>query len=126
MICDRCGADHLVDGVKASEVPEEWCRGALFQQVGRLKYEIVALRSELVEAKRNQDHCPSVEERIKLTEERDDWQTKYEHVLGLLRDTKMKHGTCQPRSRKACTACDAQEILDQIVKDWKGFTMVLS
>lgn len=57
---------------------------------------------------------------------RDDWQAKYEHVLGLLRDTKMRHGTCQPRSRKACTACNAQEELDKIVKDWKGFTIVPS
>jgi len=37
MICERCGSDHLVEGVKASEVPEEWCRGALVSEVGRWK-----------------------------------------------------------------------------------------
>jgi len=55
-----------------------------------------------------------------------DERAQKEHILGLLRDTKMEHGTCQPRSRKACTACNAQEQLDKIVKDWKGFTIVLS
>lgn len=70
-------------------------------------------------------HCHH-KRRHDLEKERDDWQAKYEHVLGLLRDTKIQHGTCQPRSRKACTACNAQELLDKIMKDWKGFTMVLS
>lgn len=56
----------------------------------------------------------------------EDERTAKEHILGLLRDTKMQHGTCQPRSRKACTACNAQEELDKIVKNWKGFTMALS
>ena len=43
--------------------------------------------------------------------------------MGLLRDTKMQHGTCQPRSRKACTACNAQEELDRLISEWKGFTL---
>lgn len=49
-----------------------------------------------------------------------------EHLLGLLRDTKMEHGTCKPRSRKACTACNAQAELDMIVENWKGFPIVPS
>jgi len=52
-----------------------------------------------------------------------DEKAKYEHVMGLLRDTKMQHGTCQPRSRKACTACNAQEELDRLISEWKGFTL---
>lgn len=56
---------------------------------------------------------------------RDDGAQK-EHLLGLLRDTKMRHGTCQPRSQKACTACNALDELDKIVKSWPGHTMVLS
>jgi hypothetical protein len=63
-----------------------------------------------------------LEEIEQLKEER----RQKEHILGLLRDTKMEHGICQPRSRKACTACNAQELLDTIVKGWKGFTMELS
>lgn len=70
-------------------------------------------------------HC--AQKRINdVAKERDEEQAQKEHILGLLRDTKMEHGTCEPRSRKACTACNAQEELDKIVKDWKGFTMVLS
>jgi hypothetical protein len=61
-----------------------------------------------------------------LIEKLEDEQAQKERILGLLRDTKMQHGTCQPRSRKACTACNAQEELDKITKDWKGPTMVLS
>lgn len=63
-----------------------------------------------------------LEEIEKLKDER----RQKESILGMLRDTKMKHGTCQPRSRKACTACNAQEELDKIVAAWKGFTMELS
>ena len=44
----------------------------------------------------------------------------YDHVLGLIRSTKMYHGTCKPRERKACTACNAQEELDKILSGWKG------
>lgn len=70
----------------------------------------------------NRDRVRAEKELETLKEER----RKKEHILGLLRDTKMKHGTCQPRSRKACTACNAQEDLDKIVEEWKGFTMELS
>lgn len=56
----------------------------------------------------------------------EDERAKREHLLGLIRNTKLQHGTCQPRSRKACTACNSQEELDQILKDWNGFTMTLS
>lgn len=39
MNCERCGADHLEVGVSAKEIPEEWCRGALFQKIEHLKRE---------------------------------------------------------------------------------------
>lgn len=49
-----------------------------------------------------------------------------DEILGLLRDVKLKHGTCLPRSRKACTNCSAQDRLDKIVGDWKGPRVELS
>lgn len=36
MLCERCGMDHLVDGVVTTEIPDEWCRGALVSEVTRL------------------------------------------------------------------------------------------
>lgn len=46
-----------------------------------------------------------------------------EHILGLLRNTKRPHGLCQPRDRRACTACNSQEALDKILSEWKGPTI---
>lgn len=63
---------------------------------------------------------------LAVCQERDDALAKYEHVMGLLRDSKMKHGLCQPRSRKACTACNAKDEIEKMVAEWPGFTMVLS
>lgn len=59
----------------------------------------------------------------KLERRRRDELTEKEHILSLLRDTKMKHGLCQPRERKACTACGAKEHLDEILSKWKGVTI---
>lgn len=53
-------------------------------------------------------------------------RAKYEGIMELLRDSRMKHGTCKPRSRKACTACNAQEILDKRIAQWRGPTIALS
>lgn len=55
-----------------------------------------------------------------------DAELREEHLLDLLRATKMKHGICQPRERKACTACNAQEELDAILAKWKGPVLRLS
>lgn len=63
---------------------------------------------------------------VQVEEEREEERRKREHILGLLRNTKMEHGICKPRSRKACTACNSQDELDKIVAGWKGFTMELS
>ena len=41
-------------------------------------------------------------------------------IMQLYEATKMEHGTCQPRERKACTACNAKDELDQLLADWKG------
>ena len=53
----------------------------------------------------------------------DDYQQKYEQVMDLLRQSRMPHGRCQPRSRKACTACNAQDRLDRLIAEWKGPTI---
>lgn len=50
----------------------------------------------------------------------------YHHVMSLLRNTKMEHGLCQPRERRACTHCNAIEELDKLLKDYKGARIVAS
>ncbi len=53
-------------------------------------------------------------------------RARRDEVLGLLRNMKLEHGTCQPRERKACTNCNSKERLDKIVDDWKGHRLELS
>lgn len=59
-------------------------------------------------------------------EETAEERAKYDGLMQLLKDSKMKHGTCKPRSRKACTACNAQEQLDALVAKWRGPFLTLS
>lgn len=47
-------------------------------------------------------------------------ESSYHRVMHLLRATKMPHGLCHPRERKACTACNAQDKLDQLIAEYKG------
>lgn len=42
------------------------------------------------------------------------------NVLSLVRSTFMEHGLCEPRSRKACSACNARDKLREIIEAWKG------
>jgi hypothetical protein len=56
----------------------------------------------------------AADERLKADSE------AYHRVMQRLRDTKRPHGLCQPRERRACTHCNAQDELDEMVKDYKG------
>jgi hypothetical protein len=49
-----------------------------------------------------------------------DDQREYHEIMRLLRDSRMEHGTCEPRSRKACTACNARDELNARVKAYRG------
>lgn len=44
----------------------------------------------------------------------------YHSLMSLLRDAQLPHGRCQPRERRACTHCNAQEEIDEMVKGYKG------
>jgi hypothetical protein len=44
----------------------------------------------------------------------------YHRLMSLLRDAQLPHGKCQPRSRRACTHCNAREEIDEMVKGYKG------
>ena len=44
----------------------------------------------------------------------------YHKVMGYLRAMRKEHGLCQPRERKACTACNAKDNLDVMVDAYKG------
>lgn len=45
---------------------------------------------------------------------------RYHRVMGLIGDTQMAHGKCQPRSDKACTACNAQDALSKLLAAYGG------
>lgn len=53
-------------------------------------------------------------------------QQQYHQVMGLLRDMQMEHGTCQPRERRACTACNAKDDLDKLLAEYKGQPIALA
>lgn len=44
----------------------------------------------------------------------------YHRAMQCLSDMKMEHGLCQPRSRKACTNCNAADILEAMQSAYKG------
>lgn len=48
----------------------------------------------------------------------------YHRIMRLLLDMRMPHGTCQPRGRRACTACNAAEALDEALAGYKGSPVV--
>lgn len=47
-------------------------------------------------------------------------------VMSLLQAMQMEHGLCEPRSRRACTHCNAKDDLDALVKAYKGHPVVLA
>ena len=99
---------------------EHICQGMMYRQS-----EIRSLRTHLEGVERDREQfrrrVATLEKRIvEVAKDARDQRAGRDHILGLLRSTKMKHGTCQPRERKACTACNAQEKLDKIVSEWKG------
>jgi len=49
-----------------------------------------------------------------------DYEDKYHNVMELLKQTKMKHGLCKPRERRACTHCNALDDLDKLISEYKG------
>jgi hypothetical protein len=46
--------------------------------------------------------------------------------MNALKWTKREHGLCQPRSRRACSHCNALETIDQMIADYKGPRIILS
>lgn len=54
------------------------------------------------------------------------YEALYNRVMSLLRNTKMPHGLCEPRERKACTHCNAEEELDKMLSEYKGARIVQS
>ncbi len=53
-------------------------------------------------------------------------EAKYHDIMTTLRQTQMKHGTCKPRERRACTACNAAERLDYLLSKYKGPPVALA
>lgn len=46
--------------------------------------------------------------------------SEYHRVMRLLLDMRRPHGTCEPRERRACTACNAAEALEKLLARYKG------
>lgn len=44
----------------------------------------------------------------------------YQIVMSLLKNTKLPHGLCQPREKRACTNCNAREKLNELIENYKG------
>lgn len=47
-------------------------------------------------------------------------EESFHQIMRLLKDAKLPHGRCQPRSDKACTHCNAQDELDTRLTAYKG------
>jgi hypothetical protein len=45
---------------------------------------------------------------------------KFHRLMALLRNTKMKHGLCKPRERRACTHCNALDDIEAMIKEYRG------
>ena len=50
----------------------------------------------------------------------------YHRVMGWLRATKMQHGQCQPRERRACTHCNAVDNLEAAITAYRGPLIILA
>jgi hypothetical protein len=48
----------------------------------------------------------------------------YFDAMDAWKRTKMKHGLCEPRSRKACSHCNAVDALDAMLSKYKGRRIV--
>lgn len=51
MDCSRCGIDHLEEGAIVDQIPEYMCRGAIWQEMDRLRRELKEKELQLSEAK---------------------------------------------------------------------------
>lgn len=47
-------------------------------------------------------------------------EQEYHRVMALLQNTRMEHGLCQPRERRACTHCNAVDDLNKLMEEYKG------
>lgn len=54
-----------------------------------------------------------------------DYEQLYNRVMSLLRATRIEHGLCEPRERRACTHCNAVDDLKKMVDEYKGARIVL-
>lgn len=51
---------------------------------------------------------------------------KYHRVMSYLADLKLPHGKCHPREDNACTHCNAQEKIEQMLVEYRGPRIVAS
>lgn len=51
---------------------------------------------------------------------------RYHKAMHCLLNMQMQHGLCEPRSRKACTHCNAKDRLDAMIAEYRGPMVVLN
>lgn len=105
----------------------------------RLYAENAALRQRVAELERDGEHYDC--NVAILTQQRDaaenaalrkdaeryrDDAREYHRVMGWLRATKMQHGLCQPRERRACTHCNAVDNLEDAITAYRGPPIILA
>lgn len=57
---------------------------------------------------------------MNIDEQTQDDARKYHEIMEALRRLEMPHGTCEPRSRKACGHCAAAEKIVKMKAEYKG------
>lgn len=53
-------------------------------------------------------------------------EQQFHEVMGAWRRTKMEHGLCEPKSRRACTRCMAEEKIEKALSEYKGPRITLT
>lgn len=89
-------------------------------EIEQLKWELVKLKATLEETERYAAAYRNALLTLGVTDKNLFVMIRYYRVMSLLRATKMEHGQCQPRSRKACTHCNAKDELDKLLAEYKG------
>ncbi len=116
----KCEVEPLAIAYLA-ELDRSYNRGLQALQYRNLAVAKGATKEEMLTAE--DSDLPSHWERLR--DENDELRRKYEHVMGLCRSAVMVHGICQPRERKACTACNAIDEMRALVAEWGGHTIRL-
>lgn len=81
------------------------------------------ITNEGMYAKQALTHAPEL---LEWCEDKHDYEQSFHRIMGLLKDYMGQHGTCLPRHRKACSACNAADIIEHLLGEYKGARVIRS